>query len=1103
MNRHRILGVAAVGLCAAVWTYACGDGATEPPTPAPPRPTTVAIAPATVRLAALGATEQLTAEVRDQNGNAMAGVAVSWASSAAAVATVSATGLVTAVANGTATVAATAGSASGSAMVTVAQEVSAVAVTPAADTVVAGDTLRLAAEATDANGHPVAEVEFSWASSDTLVATVDAAGLATAVGAGQAEVTAIAAGITGRAELTVVAPSPTTVAVTPDTVTLMALGQTAQLAAEVRDQVGRVMEGVPVSWSSADTTVASVDLAGLVTAAGSGTTTITATAGEASGEAMVSVMQSAGSVVVSPAAGTVELGDTVRLAAEAFDENGHRVEGAEFRWSSSDVSVARVDGSGLVTGVAEGTATITAVAGSAQGTAEITVEHPDRAALLALYEATGGPNWVDNENWLTDAPLGEWYGVVTDGQGRVFSLELHENGLTGTIPAALGNLANLVRLRLFTNALSGPIPPELGNLLNLKYLTLSTNNLSGPIPPELGSLPHLVSMTLAANDLTGPIPPELGRLQNLERLFLSINRLSGSIPPELGDLHRLKGLDLTDNHLEGAIPSELGDLRSVEDLLLPGNRLTGSVPQSFLNLDRLTRLWINDNYGLCVPATVGFKEWFTNISVRDGPYCDELDITALTGLYWATDGPGWRNSRGWLAEHDLDDWYGVRTNADGRVVGLELEHNGLVGALPRELRSLTEVSELKLADNRLRGFIPEEIGALASLRRLDLANNPDMFGALPETITRIDGLEDLLLGGTGICAPDGEPFSSWLDGISNTRVDSCVKPQPTAYLVQAVQSPEFAVPLVAGEKALLRVFVSAGTATDANVPSVQASLYLGGDEVYAVDIPGRQATIPVEVDEGDLAKSANWEIPGWVIQPGLEMVITIDPNSTVAPELGVTRRIPETGRMSVEVREMPAFGITVVPFIWSNSPDLSIVKKLDGIGPDDELFWPTRTLLPVGEFDVEVHDPVWTSINKTRELLAVTDSIRLSEDPDRYYVGTMSNNSFEGYVGWAHLGGKSVFSELHPFIIAHELGHAMNLPHPVDDPDYPHPDQSIGVWGYDFRNGGTLVSPDAGDVMGGTRPTWISDYHFTKAALYQLTRDAVSSRSNRTLVIVR
>ena len=338
------------------------------------------VTPATAQLTALGATVQLSANVRDQNGNVMTGVTVTWSTSAAAVATVNASGLVTAAGNGTTTITAMAGSSQGTAQVTVAQEVSAVAVTPVADTLVAGDTLRLSAVAADTNGHPVAEVDFSWASSDTLVAAVDDAGLVRGIGAGQVETTATAAGVTGRADLTVVAPAPTTIAVTPDTVALSALGQTAQLAAEVHDQAGRAMEGVPVAWWSADTTVAAADSAGMVTAVGVGETTITATAGEASGEAVVTVMQSARSVVVSPSADTVALGDTLRLEAVAFDANGHRAEGTQFDWSSSAVSVAQVDGSGLVTGVGEGAATLTATAGQAQGTAQVTVTNPDRAA---------------------------------------------------------------------------------------------------------------------------------------------------------------------------------------------------------------------------------------------------------------------------------------------------------------------------------------------------------------------------------------------------------------------------------------------------------------------------------------------------------------------------------------------------------------------------------------------------------------------------------------------------------------------------------------------------------------------------------------------------
>ena len=122
--------------------------------------------------------------------------------------------------------------------------------------------------------------------------------------------------------------------------------------------------------------------------------------------------------------------------------------GATVTWVGSAAAVATVSATGLVTAVANGSATITATAGDASGTSEITVTNPDRAALEALYHATDGPNWVDSKNWLTDAPLGEWHGVRTDGGGRVVQLSLFDNGLVGEIPPELGDLSSLTRLRL-------------------------------------------------------------------------------------------------------------------------------------------------------------------------------------------------------------------------------------------------------------------------------------------------------------------------------------------------------------------------------------------------------------------------------------------------------------------------------------------------------------------------------------------------------------------------------------------------------------------------------------------------------------------------------
>ena len=74
---------------------------------------------------------------------------------------------------------------------------------------------------------------------------------------------------------------------------------------------------------------------------------------------------------------------------------------------------------------------------------------PDRDVLIALYDATAGVNWINNTNWLSEAPLGEWHGVTTDANGRVTRLLLRTNQLTGEIPPELGSLSNLTHLSIW------------------------------------------------------------------------------------------------------------------------------------------------------------------------------------------------------------------------------------------------------------------------------------------------------------------------------------------------------------------------------------------------------------------------------------------------------------------------------------------------------------------------------------------------------------------------------------------------------------------------------------------------------------------------------
>ena len=139
----------------------------------------------------------------------------------------------------------------------------------------------------------------------------------------------------------------------------------------------------------------------------------------------------------------------------------------------------------------------------------------DRATLTALYNATGGANWSNNTNWLSDVPLGEWYGVTTDADGGVAELNLRENQLTGTLPVELGTLASLTILNLRDNQLGGTIPAELNKLTNLVELDLNSNQLRGTIPTELGNLGNLQYLILYNNELSGTIPTELGDLTGL------------------------------------------------------------------------------------------------------------------------------------------------------------------------------------------------------------------------------------------------------------------------------------------------------------------------------------------------------------------------------------------------------------------------------------------------------------------------------------------------------------------------------------------------------------------------------------------------------------
>ncbi|CAI7919627.1 unnamed protein product, partial [Closterium sp. NIES-53] len=137
---------------------------------------------------------------------------------------------------------------------------------------------------------------------------------------------------------------------------------------------------------------------------------------------------------------------------------------------------------------------------------------------------------------------------------------LGRNQLTGTIPASMGNFADLTYLYLSSNQLNGTTPTAIGNLTNLQILSLSFNQLSGTIPAEIGNLAKLNSLDLGCNQLTGTIPASMGTFADLTYLSLFFNKLSGTIPAEIGNLAKLNSLSLSVNQLSGTIPAAIAKL---------------------------------------------------------------------------------------------------------------------------------------------------------------------------------------------------------------------------------------------------------------------------------------------------------------------------------------------------------------------------------------------------------------------------------------------------------------------------------------------------------------------------------------------------------------
>ena len=730
----------------------------------------------------------------------------------------------------------------------------------------------------------------------------------------------------------------------------------------------------------------------------------------------------------------------------------------------------------------------------------------DREILVRIAEAmsiTGG-------NWLTDLPLWQWEGVVTDSLGRVTELTLFTRfeGITaiftvgsGVLPPEIGQLSELRVLEV--NGSLG-IPAELADARKLQTLRVYLEDVG--LPPELGTLEHLDSLTIyGGHPVT--LPPEIAGMGSLR--YLKVENLA-SIPREIGYATNLRTLDVRPelqrskrNRSLGPLPEEIGNLRQLDSLSVRG--MAGSIPAGIGRLVKLSYLHLEgDSIAGPLPPEMQFMAGLRRLRIKSPRAHGLFFSDYLTRLHG-------------LEILQLSQVNGTIPESVGDMKGLALLYleGNITGELPTGLGQATNLHRIIVAGGNLTGTIPEELGNLRKLWDLTLVEFPELHGPLPESITRLPNMQEIDVSGTGVCLPG--QYWSWLQTLNRRRLITRCSGLPGVdfYLVQRVQSLESTAPLVAGEDAMLRVFYTSRTARPSDMlPGARLDLYHGGGPVGSVVGEPGSRSIRRDLygsDMGDLDNSVNAMVPGHLIVPGLEVEVTIDPRGrTDLARLGIPKRI---GRQPVWVEDLKPLHLTLVPVIRADYPDPGLIALVDSAATDPQhrLLRGIRSTLPISPLVVATSDPVTVTSTTGRAQFPYVSMARLNRGGTGYWMGITRGIGDVG--GVASLGGYVSLAQPDAWVMAHELGHNLGLGHArcgTNDYDYRF---RLGrdEWGIDPETQVMIHvgsgHPRAPDLMSYCHrkqepKNWISVYHFSQAVQYRKwVQEAQADGGGRVIIV--
>jgi hypothetical protein len=353
----------------------------------------------------------------------------------------------------------------------------------------------------------------------------------------------------------------------------------------------------------------------------------------------------------------------------------------------------------------------------------------------------------------------------------------------------------------------------------------------------------------------------------------------------------------------------------------------------------------------------------------------------------------------------------------------------------------------------------------------------------------------LQLGVLILAASCGDKPPTGTDSGMNLRIE-------TMYVVQSTQTRDGAVPLVANKDGYLRVFVLANTANSLQ-PSVRVQLLKNGVVQQVITIPSPGTSVPLTVDQSNLAKSWNVDIPGATIQPGLEIMAEVDPTDAIEESNEEDNAFPVNGTpKSLQIAALQPFKIRFVPMVQAENQKTGNVNA----GNIESYLAFTRKIHPVDAIDADLRAPYTVNGlgfdpqgNTWQAAVSELDAVRADEGSDRFYYGVVNTDYDGGGVVGIAAGipaaaalGWDRFPDA-PITLAHEIGHDWGRRHAPcggaggPDPNYPYSVGLIGAYGLDVATKEVKLPSANTDIMGYCNARfWISDYNFTAIFNYRL-----------------